>query len=120
MRHYEIVIIVHINQSAHIQDILKKYSDLITKGNGVVHRMEDWGRRKLAYPINKLYKGHYALFNIECSQEILDKLNYNFRFNDNIIRSLITSCKEKITKPSIIMLKKEQDTKKTNYETSKK
>ncbi len=111
MRHYEIVIIVHITQSANMQDILKKYQNLITSEGSIIHRMEDWGRRRLAYPINKLYKGHYALFNIECSKKVLDKLNYNFRFNDNIIRSLVTSCEEKITKPSIIMLKKEQEKK---------
>lgn len=114
MRHYEIVIIVHQNQSTQMPDILKKYKDLITEGNGIVHRLEDWGRRHPAYPINKQYRCHYALFNIECSKDVLDKLNYNFRFNDNILRSLITAKKDKITTPSIMMQKSNKDDKKIN------
>lgn len=109
MRHYEIVIIVHPNQSAKMSDILAKYKNTITKDGGTVHRLEDWGRRILAYPINKAYKGHYALMNIECSQDVLDTLNYNFRFNDVILRNLVISTKEAITEKSAILKQMEAD-----------
>lgn len=109
MRHYEIVIIVHPNQSGKMNDILKKYQNTITKDGGIVHRLEDWGRKALAYPINKVYKAHYALMNIECSQAVLDKLNYNFRFNDVILRNLVVSMKDKVTQPSAMLVQMEKD-----------
>ena len=107
MRHYEIVIIVHPNQSAQMPEILKKYQDIVTGDGGVVHRLEDWGRKQLAYSIHKVYKAHYALFNIECSKGVLDKLSHNFRFNDIILRNLIIKRKEKITEDSVV--KKQQE-----------
>ena len=109
MRHYEIVIIVHPNQSGKMFDILNKYKDMITKDGGQIHRLEDWGRKVLAYPINKAYKGHYALMNIECSQEALDKLNYNFRFNDVILRNLVVAMKDKVTQPSAMLMQMEKN-----------
>lgn len=111
MRHYEIVIIVHPNQSAKMPDILGKYQEMIIENGGKVHRLEDWGRQMLAYPINKVYKGHYALMNIECPKSVLNKLNYNFRFNDIIIRNLVITKKRAITKKSIMMSKKEKQNK---------
>lgn len=108
MRHYEIVIIVHPNQSAKMPDILKRYQDMVTEGKGKVHRLEDWGRKALAYPIHRAYKGHYALLNIECSQAVLAKLDHNFRFNDVIIRSLIIGQKKAITTLSIMMKNKDK------------
>jgi len=103
MRHYEITLIVHPDQSSQVTTMIEKYKELITSGGGIVHREEDWGRKHLAYPINKIYKAHYLMMNIECDQETLDKLNYNFRFNDAVIRNLIISKSEAITEPSIML-----------------
>ena len=103
MRHYEITLIVHPDQSSQVTTMIEKYKEMITKDGGNIHREEDWGRKHLAYPINKIYKAHYLMMNIECDQETLDKLNYNFRFNDAILRNLIISKSEAITMPSIMM-----------------
>jgi small subunit ribosomal protein S6 len=89
--------------------MIEKYKELITTGGGVVHRDEDWGRKHLAYPINKIYKAHYLMMNIECDKETLDKLNYNFRFNDAILRNLIISKKEAVTEPSIMVTEADKD-----------
>ena len=109
MRHYEVTLIVHPDQSSQVTTMIEKYKDLITTGGGVVHRDEDWGRKHLAYPINKIYKAHYLMMNIECDKETLDKLNYNFRFNDAILRNLIISKKEAITAPSIMVTEADKD-----------
>ena len=93
MRHYEIVFLVHPDQSEQVPGMIERYSSLITEGEGKVHRVEDWGRHQLAYPINKIHKAHYALLNIECSQEVLEELETAFRFNDAVIRNLILSRK---------------------------
>jgi len=93
MRHYEIVFLVHPDQSEQVPGMIERYSTLITEGEGKVHRVEDWGRHQLAYPINKIHKAHYALLNIECSQEVLEELETAFRFNDAVIRNLILSRK---------------------------
>ena len=103
MRHYEITLIVHPDQSSQVTTMIDKYKELITSGGGIVHRQEDWGRKHLAYPINKIYKAHYLMMNIECDQDTLDKLNYNFRFNDAVIRNLIISKSKAITEPSIML-----------------
>ena len=103
MRHYEITLIVHPDQSSQVTTMIEKYKEIITTDGGSVHREEDWGRKHLAYPINKIYKAHYLMINIECDQETLDKLNYNFRFNDAVLRNLIISKSEAITMPSIMM-----------------
>ena len=89
--------------------MIEKYKELITTGGGIVHRDEDWGRKHLAYPINKIYKAHYLMMNIECDKETLDKLNYNFRFNDAILRNLIISKKGAITEPSIMVTEADKD-----------
>ena len=103
MRHYEITLIVHPDQSSQVTTMIEKYKEIITTSGGSVHRQEDWGRKHLAYPINKIYKAHYLMMNIECDKETLDKLNYNFRFNDAVLRNLIISKLEAITSPSIMM-----------------
>ena len=109
MRHYEITLIVHPDQSSQVTTMIDKYKELITSGGGIVHRQEDWGRKHLAYPINKIYKAHYLMMNIECDQDTLDKLNYNFRFNDAVIRNLIISKSKAITEPSIMLTNNNND-----------
>ena len=109
MRHYEVSLIVHPDQSSQVTTMIEKYKELITSGGGIVHRDEDWGRKHLAYPINKIYKAHYLMMNIECDKETLDKLNYNFRFNDAILRNLIISKKEANKDPSIMMMETDKD-----------
>ena len=109
MRHYEVTLIVHPDQSSQVTTMIEKYKELITSGGGIVHRDEDWGRKHLAYPINKIYKAHYLMMNIECDKDTLDKLNYNFRFNDAILRNLIISRPEAITEPSIMVTEAEKD-----------
>ena len=109
MRHYEVTLIVHPDQSSQVTTMIEKYKELITSGGGIVHRSEDWGRKHLAYPINKIYKAHYLMMNVECDQETLDKLNYNFRFNDAVIRNLIISKSEAIKSPSIMLEGNDKD-----------
>ena len=89
MRHYEVVFLVHPDQSEQVPGMIERYTAAIKDAKGLVHRLEDWGRRQLAYPINKIHKAHYVLLNIECDQKSLDELNTAFRFNDAIIRSLV-------------------------------
>jgi len=89
MRHYEVVFLVHPDQSEQVPGMIDRYSSLIKDGGGNVHRVEDWGRHQLAYPINKIHKAHYILLNIECTKEILEEINTAFRFNDAVIRNLI-------------------------------
>jgi|TARA_Y100001933_G_scaffold253109_1_gene292959 small subunit ribosomal protein S6 len=100
MRHYEIVFMVHPDQSEQVPAMIERYTSVITEDGGKVHRLEDWGRRHLAYPINKIHKAHYVLMNIECSQAVLDELTHNFRFNDAIIRDLILRRDEAVTEMS--------------------
>ena len=109
MRHYEITLIVPPDQSSQVTTMIEKYKEIITTSGGSVHREEDWGRKHLAYPINKIYKAHYLMMNIECDKETLDKLNYNFRFNDAVLRNLIISKSEAITTPSIMMVSTEKE-----------
>ena len=89
MRHYEIVFMVHPDQSDQVPSMIERYHGMIERGNGTVHRTEDWGRRQLAFPINKVHKAHYIMLNIEVGQEILDELESAFRFNDAVIRSMV-------------------------------
>lgn len=100
MRHYEIVILVHPDQSEQVSGMVERYTGMVTTTGGKVHRLEDWGRRHLAYPINKVHKAHYVLMNIECSDEVLEELSHNFRFNDAIIRELIIRRKDAVTEES--------------------
>ena len=103
MRHYEIVFLVHPDQSEQVSGMIERYSASIEAGEGKVHRLEDWGRRQLAYPINKIHKAHYILMNVECGQEVLDELNSTFRYNDAVLRSMVIRRDEAITVESPIM-----------------
>ena len=103
MRHYEIVFLVHPDQSEQVPAMVERYRTMITNSGGAVHREEDWGRRQLEFPIKKIHKAHYVLMNIECSQEILDELESAFRFNDAVLRHLTLSCKEAVTEKSAMM-----------------
>ncbi len=109
MRHYEIVFLVHPDQSDQVPAMTERYRSIITQGNGNVHRLEDWGRLQLAYPIQKIHKAHYVLMNIECNQEVLDELNSSFRFNDAVIRTRVVSMKKAKTAPSSMMKIIEQE-----------
>lgn len=100
MRHYEVVLIIHPDQSDQSANMVERYVNLVQEQDGVVHRLEDWGRRQLAYPINKIHKAHYVLFNIECGGETLAELEELFRYNDAIIRSLIIRRDEAIIEES--------------------
>lgn len=103
MRHYEIVLLIHPDQSEQLQAMVERYKSLITEGGGKIHRYEDWGRRQLAYQIQKLAKAHYICMNIECSREVLVELESAFRFNDAILRHLTVRKDEAETAPSIMM-----------------
>ena len=103
MRDYEVVFLVHPGQSEQVPGMIERYSNMITQGGGTVHRVEDWGRRQLAYPINKIFKAHYAMLNIECGLETLEELSDAFRFNDAVIRNMIMGRKPAATVVSPIM-----------------
>jgi len=103
MRHYEIVYLVHPDQSEQVGAMADRYKSVIEEGGGTVHRYEDWGRRQLAYPIKKIHKAHYILMNVEVNQETLDEVENLFRFNDAIIRNLVLKAKNAETEPSIMM-----------------
>ncbi|MCB1647264.1 MAG: 30S ribosomal protein S6 [Pseudomonadales bacterium] len=103
MRHYEIVFLVHPDQSEQVPGMVDRYSNLIKDGGGQIHRVEDWGRRQLAYPIHKIHKAHYVLMNVECSKEVLEEINTAFRFNDAVLRNLIMGRKGPETEDSPIM-----------------
>lgn len=108
MRHYEIVFLVHPDQSEQVPAMIERYRTMIESGNGLIHRLEDWGRRLLAYPINKIHKAHYVLMNIECNQETLTQLNSAFRYNDAVIRDLVISRDSADTEPSFLAKSKEE------------
>jgi len=103
MRHYEIVFIVHPDQSEQVPAMVERYRGMVSAREGKIHRLEDWGRRQLAYPIQKMHKAHYVLMNIECDQETLDELNHAFRFNDAVLRHLVVNMTEAVTTPSPMM-----------------
>ena len=103
MRHYEIVFIVHPDQSEQVPAMIERYRATIATGNGKVHRIEDWGRRQLAYPIQKIFKAHYVLMNIEVGNETLAELEHAFKFNDAVLRHLIVAMKEAVAAPSPMM-----------------
>ena len=112
MRHYEIVFLVHPDQSEQVPAMIERYRSLITENSGIIHRLEDWGRRQLAYPINKIHKAHYVLMNIECGAETLAELESIFRFNDAIIRTLTIRRDAAITEAS--PLHKDNESKNSN------
>ena len=103
MRHYEICFIVHPDQSEQVPAMIERYKATIATRNGLIHRLEDWGRRQLAYPIQKIHKAHYVLMNIECDLETLNELEHAFKFNDAVLRHLTISAKAAVTEPSPMM-----------------
>jgi small subunit ribosomal protein S6 len=100
MRHYEIVFLVHPDQSEQVPAMIERYRGIIAAGGGAIHRLEDWGRRQLAYPINKIHKAHYVLMNVECGKAELDELNASFRFSDAVIRNMIVAMPAAVTEAS--------------------
>jgi small subunit ribosomal protein S6 len=100
MRHYEIVFLVHPDQSEQVPAMIERYEGMVTGAGGVVHRTEDWGRRQLAHPINKIHKAHYVLLNVECGEGVVDEIKGAFRFNDAVLRNLVISRKSAVTEAS--------------------
>jgi small subunit ribosomal protein S6 len=125
MRHYEIIFLVHPDQSSQVQGMIDRYKTIVEGASGKIHRLEDWGRRHLAYPIKKIHKAHYVLMNIECDQPTLEELESGFRFNDAILRSMTLAKKEAVTDVSLIASanaeeqKKEAESKKVEVESKK-
>jgi len=109
MRHYEIVFLVHPDQSEQVPAMTERYRNMITGTGGKVHREEDWGRRQLEFPIKKIHKAHYVLMNIECGQDTLNELESAFRFNDAVLRHLTIACKQAITEKSAMMKEVERE-----------
>src|SRR5438067_9557646 len=103
MRHYEIVFIVHPDQSEQVPGMVERYRTMVSGQGGRIHRLEDWGRRQLAYPVAKVHKAHYVLMNIECSNETLTELEHAFKFNDAVLRHLIVAMREAVVTPSPMM-----------------
>ena len=117
MRHYEVVFMVHPDQSEQVPGMIERYSNTIQKDGGSVHRLEDWGRRQLAYPIIKIHKAHYVLMNVEASNEAMEELTTTFRYNDAVLRNLVIRRDEAVTDESFIMkAEKESRERKTRYE----
>ena len=109
MRHYEVVFMVHPDQSEQVPGMIERYSAVITKDGGTVHRLEDWGRRQLAYHINKVHKAHYILMNVEASNDAMEELTTTFRYNDAVIRNLVIRRDEAVTEESLIMKAEKED-----------
>ena len=107
MRHYEIVFLVHPDQSEQVRAMVDRYRSIIESDGGHIHRLEDWGRRQLAYPIEKVHKAHYVLMNVECSKSVLDELESSFRFNDAVLRNLVMARREAVTEESPMAKAKE-------------
>ena len=108
MRHYEVMIMIHPDQSDQVPQLLNKYREMIEKRSGQIHRFENCGRLQLAYPIKKLHKAHYILMNVECDQEALNELNDALRFNDSVLRKLVLTMKGPVTEPSPLMQRSEE------------
>ena len=109
MRHYEIVFLVHPDQSEQVPAMIERYRSIIESAQGKIHRLEDWGRRQLAYPINKIHKAHYVLMNVECPLETLRELESSFKFSDAVLRSLVIGRKAAVTTPSPMLKEKQQE-----------
>ena len=110
MRHYEVVFIVHPAQSEQVPAMIERYQTLLKTNSGNIHRLEDWGRRQLAYPIQKIHKAHYVLMNIECDQKTLEELETSFKFNDAVLRHLTFATKDAVTSPSPMMKEEKSKT----------
>ena len=109
MRHYEVVFLVHPDQSEQVDGMVERYRSTIEAKDGKIHRQEDWGRRQLAYPIQKIHKAHYVLMNIECDQETIDELTSAFKFNDAVIRHMVIRRNEAVTEPSLLIKRDERE-----------
>jgi small subunit ribosomal protein S6 len=109
VRHYEVVFMVHPDQSEQVPGMVERYTAVITKDGGKVHRLEDWGRRQLAYHINKVHKAHYILMNVEASNEAMEELTTTFRYNDAVIRNLVIRRDDPVTEESLIMKAEKED-----------
>lgn len=109
MRHYEIVFLVHPDQSEQVPAMVERYRATIEAAGGQIHRLEDWGRRQLSYPIQKILKAHYVLMNIECNQDVLNELTSAFRFNDAVLRNLVIARDEAITEPSMLIKRDDRE-----------
>lgn len=109
MRHYEVVFMVHPDQSEQVPGMIDRYSKIVEAGSGTIHRLEDWGRRQLAYPIEKIHKAHYVLMNIECGQDVLEELSSNFRYNDAVLRNLVMKQDGPYTEETPIMKAERSD-----------
>lgn len=103
MRHYEVVFLVHPDQSEQVPGMIERYTQLMSESGGKVHRLEDWGRRQLAYPINKIHKAHYVMMNIECNGEALEELTTLFKYNDAVLRNMVIKAKDAVTEESLIL-----------------
>ena len=108
MRHYEIVFMVHPDQSEQVPGMIERYTGSVKEASGQIHRLEDWGRRQLAYPINKLHKAHYVLMNVEAPQEVIDELETTFRYNDAVLRNVIIRTKHAVTEASPMVKAKDE------------
>ncbi|MDO4430649.1 MAG: 30S ribosomal protein S6 [Lonepinella koalarum] len=108
MRHYEIVFMVHPDQSEQVPGMIERYTGSVKEAGGQIHRLEDWGRRQLAYPINKLHKAHYVLMNVEAPQEVIDELETTFRYNDAVLRNVIIRTKHAVTEASPMVKAKDE------------
>ena len=119
MRHYEVVFIVHPDQSEQVPAMVDRYRQMVTGRSGRIHRLEDWGRRQLAYPIEKVHKAHYVLMNIECDNETLTELEHAFKFNDAVLRHLTVLMDEAVTTPSAMMKEEKSRSMSTTEDASK-
>ena len=120
MRHYEVVFLVHPDQSEQVPAMIERYQSIVESDGGKVHRLEDWGRRQLAYPIAKVHKAHYVLMNIECNLDALNEIKSAFRFNDAVLRDMVLVRKEAITEPSPLVKQKEESERDYESESSAK
>ncbi|MBR9828547.1 MAG: 30S ribosomal protein S6 [Oceanospirillales bacterium] len=116
MRHYEIVFLVHPNQSEQVPAMVERYKALIEGAEGQIHRLEDWGRRQLAYPINNAHKAHYIMMNVEATQEVMDELSSMFRYNDAVLRNMVIRCNEAVTEDSPIKAAESREERKPRRE----
>ena len=109
MRHYEVVFLVHPDQSEQVPAMVERYRGIIESNGGTIHRLEDWGRRQLAYPINKIHKAHYVLMNVECGLAEMEELESSFRFNDAVLRNMVLKCKSAVTETSPLAKEEEKE-----------
>lgn len=114
LRHYEVIFLVHPDQGAQVPAMIERYQSIIEKDGGKIHRLEDWGRRQLAYPIQKIHKAHYVLFNIEASKDALTELESAFRYNDAVIRHMVVRMDDAVVTPSVMMEKINSEQKRKN------